>query len=728
MLAFPDPTSLLPSPAMKSPTRTVCVGLFAASFVVISLSRAQAELSVGAAVVDISPTQMPVLVNGGMTSRTANEIRTRINARTIVISNENERVAMVVVDSCMVPKEILDDAKQRAASRTKIKPDRIMISATHTHTAPSSFGALGTDADLSYIPLLRERIVESIVTAEANLQPARVGWGSGEASEFTALRRWVRRPDRIENDPFGNPTVRANMHSARDPSAVTGPSGPEDPELSMIVFQSTSGQPIAILANFSMHYFGDKPISADYFGLFSDGIAGYAASKHPDAKNTVGIMSHGCSGDIWRRDYFTFNGKDETTISGYTQGLLDIAKNVYDSVEYSDDAELAMAEARLPMKYRVPSAQRLQWGKTITDELNGELPKTREQVYAREQIFLNELQSTEVVVQAIRIGDIGIATTPNETYALTGLKLKLQSPLKHTMVIELANGADGYIPPPEQHHLGGYNTWAARSAGLEVGAEPKIAAAGLNLLEQVAGKPRRPFRQSAGPASQAILNLEPIAYWRLDEMEASAAEDASGNHHDAVYESGVVFFLEGPKSNRGDRAWVSGGETNRCAHFAGGRMRARIPSLRDQYTVIMSIWNGMPSDGRETTGWFFSRDRSHSVTSRGDHFGLGGTATKPGVLIFKQGNEAAVVGSTVIERWTWNQVALVRDGRRVRVYLNGVEKPEIDVEAAYDAQAHIPECFSAGRSDNDANWEGRLDEVAVFDKALTVNQIQSLIE
>ncbi len=58
------------------------------------------------------------------------------------------------------------------------------------------------------------------------------------------------------------------------------------------------------------------------------------------------------------------------------------------------------------------------------------------------------------------------------------------------MVIELANGGDGYIPPPEQHLLGGYNTWAARSAGLEVEAEPKIAEAAIQLLESVTEKPR----------------------------------------------------------------------------------------------------------------------------------------------------------------------------------------------------------------------------------------------
>ncbi len=437
-------------------------------------SDAFGELLAGAAVVDVTPDQLPVLINGGMLSRSADSVKTRVNARAIVLRDGAESVGIVVVDSCMVPKLLLDDAKKRAASRTKLRADRILVSATHTHTAPSSFGALGTNADPSYVPFLRERIAEALVAAEKNLQPARVGWGSADAAEFTALRRWVRRPDRIDNDPFGNRTVRANMHAASDPDNVTGPSGPEDPELSIIAFESTDGVPIAVLANFSMHYFGDKPISADYFGLFCDGLQKHAKAKHPKSE-MVGIMSHGCSGDIWRRDYVTWTGKDESTIESYAQGLLEIATDVYDSIEFVDDADLAMTEARLPMKYRVPDQQRLEWSQAIVDGIEDNVPKNRTEVYAREQVLLDQMKSTEVVVQAIRIGDIGIATTPNETYALTGLKLKLQSPLAHTMVIELANGADGYIPPPEQHHLGGYNTWAARSAGLEVTPSPALS-------------------------------------------------------------------------------------------------------------------------------------------------------------------------------------------------------------------------------------------------------------
>jgi hypothetical protein len=76
-------------------------------------------------------------------------------------------------------------------------------------------------------------------------------------------------------------------------------------------------------------------------------------------------------------------------------------------------------------------------------------------------------------------------------FAITGLKLKAQSPLMPMMNLELANGAEGYIPPPEQHYLGGYTTWPARTAGLEISAEPRIVEALLGLLEQVAGGAKR---------------------------------------------------------------------------------------------------------------------------------------------------------------------------------------------------------------------------------------------
>jgi hypothetical protein len=38
----------------------------------------------------------------------------------------------------------------------------------------------------------------------------------------------------------------------------------------------------------------------------------------------------------------------------------------------------------------------------------------------------------------------------------------------------------------------------------------------------------------------------------------------------------------------------------------------------------------------------------------------------------------------------------------------------------------IPSLFIGGRSDQDSSWEGRLDEVAIFTRALKKEEIQSL--
>lgn len=676
----------------------------------------RAELSAGAFVMDVTPARLPVLVNGGMVSRSVSAVKTRVNARALVLSDSREQVAIVVVDSCMMGRSFLDEVKAVASVRAGISANRILISATHSHTAPASMGCLGTDADPDYVPFLKERIVESILQAKANMEPAEVGFAKADAASFTALRQWIRRPDRIAEDPFGNRTVRANMHAGKDWGDVTGEAGPKDPDLSLISFRAPNGRPICVLANFSMHYFGDSDISADYFGLFCEGLQRRLASSgtggHPPF---VGIMAHGCSGDIYRVDYTVPESeRPKPTIGEYTEGLLEIAENAYKGMVHRSVPDIAMDEKRMILGVRTPNRQMLEWAQRIMATVGERPVKSAAEIYAREQLFLAEKPETEIVVQALRIGGVLIATTPTETYAVTGLKIKAASPLLESMVIELANGGDGYIPPPEQHAFGGYNTWPARSAGLEVQAEPKIAEAAISLLESVTGKPRRNFSLSRGPAAELISKFHPSAWWRLDEFSGPHAVDASGGHRDAFYEPGITFYLEGPHS----KAFCSGAEKNRAPHFVGGRLRARLPEIGGDYTVSLWAWNGLPNDARETSGWLFSRDRNQGVSAFGEHFGVAGKAGKVGRLQFAWGKDAdaLVSGSTEIPRWQWHHVAVVRRGTGVKAYLNG--RLEIDATLPGTEAARPEEWFFGGRSDNAANWEGRLDEVAVFDRAL----------
>ena len=672
-----------------------------------------AEFRAGASRTDISPKAFPVLVNGGFMSRTASTVTDPLYARSIVLSDGSTRIAIVVVDSCMMPRAMLDKAKEIAARRTGIPADHILVSATHTHTAPSAFACLGTDADPRYVPFLIHKIAQGIESAQKNLQPAEVGWHSVQASKFTALRRWILRPDRMELDPFGNRTVRATMHAGRNWGNVIGESGPEDPELAMLCIRNLNGRPLAVLANFSMHYFaGVKALSADYFGMFNRNLK----QMIPGTDETfVGIMSHGCSGDIWRRDYTLRDWKtnppkpdEQMKIESYAEGLARLALRGFDKVHYRSEIDLAMSERRMKLRYRVPDAQRLVWAKGDLARQVDRAPKDRTEVYANEQVILHELQETEIVIQALRIGDMAITTTPNETYALTGLKLKAMSPLEKTMVIELANGADGYIPPPEQHVLGGYNTWPARSAGLEEQAEPKIVEGCLQLLEIVSGKSRRIPEAVISNERQLRIDSRPLAYWTLDEFNGPHAVDISMNHHNATFESGVVFHLKGVDQQ--------------AAHFCGGRLRSHLPGLESDFTVSMHFWNGMPNGARKVAGWMFSRDHVNGITLHGDHLGLTGN----GRIVFRHGDVVSIGRTMPYKRWKWMQATLVRNGRNVIVYANRKEVLSVKTQEPSFSKG-FGDLFIGGRSDNEDNWEGRLDEIVIYDRALSGKELMEKV-
>jgi hypothetical protein len=254
-------------------------------------------------------------------------------------------------------------------------------------------------------------------------------------------------------------------------------------------------EPVCVFANYSMHYVGGASgLSADYFGYFCHEVFRQVVdmdeSKNEESK-FVAIMSQGTAGDLHWMDYS--RPRRATSSSEYAKELAKVAIDLYKGIEYRADVDIAMSEKRVTLGRRLPDESRLAWARKRNAERGDSRPRNQPEVYAEQATWIAENPSEQLVLQAIRIGDVGITGIPNEVFAVTGLKLKARSPLKKTFTIELANGAAGYIPPPEQHKLGGYTTWPARTAGLEIEAEPKIVDQVLSLLESVSGKKRRPL-------------------------------------------------------------------------------------------------------------------------------------------------------------------------------------------------------------------------------------------
>lgn len=523
-----------------------------------------AALRAGASQVDVSPTWFPVIVNCFMIERQANAVTSPILAKALVLENGPMKMAIVVVDSCMMPRELIDAAKALAEQATGIPASRQSISATHTHMAPAAMPCLGSDADARYAAWLPARIAQAIVEANSRLEPASAGSAVRDDYEHTFNRRFIYRPDKMLTDPFGEKSVRANMHPGYENPDAIGPSGPVDPALTLLSIRSLQGKPIAVLANYSMHYFDSKPISADYFGLFATQLA----TRLQAPPGFVVLLSQGTSGDSMWMDY-TKPKLAAFTIEEYTRGLVQTAEAAYNSIQYDPDPQLGFEETERSFLRRRPSPQRLAWAMATPSAMRGTKPQTQPEVYAREQLLVEAAPERMLKLQALRVGTLAIAAWPNEVFAISGLKLKQKSPFLLTMNIALANGAEGYIPPPEQHSFGGYTTWLARTASLEEEAEPRMLAALHNLLIRFDLPVDRPRPKVALPAGA-------IASWPLDDL--SLPETSSGLRLSGRFAYGVPG-KDGPAS--------------RALYFAGGDLTISFPRQLASYEIDFWLWPGI---------------------------------------------------------------------------------------------------------------------------------------
>jgi neutral ceramidase len=441
-------------------------------------SGAPRQFRAGAATSNITP-RLGTSINGYFTDRLATNVHDELHARCLVLDDGQTRLAIVVCDSCMISREIMEAAKRMVADKRGLATDHILISATHTHTAGTCVPIFQSDPDPQYVRFLVARIADSVALAINNLAPAKIAWGVGCEPNQVFNRRWKMKPGTIPPDPFGGTNDLVKMNPPVESPNLLEPAGPTDPEVSVVAVQSLTGRPIGLLANYSLHYVGtgrDNDISADYFGAFADRIQQLLGADRLDPP-FVAMLSNGTSGNI---NNINFRQK-RAPLPPYEQirvvagAVAAEAQRVCKGLQYQDWVPLGVQQTEIKLGVRLPSPEDVARAESILAKAKGAELKSTEQAYARETVLMKDFpKQVPVLIQAMRIGDLGIAAIPCEVFAETGLAIKQKSPFKQTFTIELANGCHGYLPTPEQHKLGGYETWRARSSYLETEAAPKI--------------------------------------------------------------------------------------------------------------------------------------------------------------------------------------------------------------------------------------------------------------
>jgi len=443
----------------------------------------------GAATSNITP-ELGSSINGGFQDGKATFIHDELNARCLALDDGKTKLVFVVADSCVIGRGIFDEAKKMVSEATGLPMENMMMSATHSHSCGTLQAVGQSEPNPMYQRFVARRIADGVRRALNNLVPAKIGHGSADVPQHVFNRRWKMKPGGIPTTPLGVTTDQVKTNPGINNPSLLEPAGPTDPQVSFISVQSADGKPLALLANYSLHYVGGVGpghISADYFGAFAVRIGELFGAEQQDVP-FVGIMSNGTSGDINNIDFRGGQAKEPPygRIKIVANDVAQAVAGAVKSVKHEDWVPLAVAQKEITLGLRIPAKEEVEKAREVTKQ-SKLFPRmeTMEQVYARETVLLADFpKEVSAPLQVMKVGELRVSAIPAEVFVEIGLELKKRH--TPTFTVSLANAYHGYLPTPEHHGLGGYETWRARSSCLEVDASTKIIAG----LEELLGKLR----------------------------------------------------------------------------------------------------------------------------------------------------------------------------------------------------------------------------------------------
>ncbi len=434
---------------------------------------AQPLFRAGAATSNITP-PLGELIVGGFQPFPATNVHDELHARCLVLDDGKTKLAFAICDNVGIAVEVFDLAKQQLQETTGLPPSHMLLASTHTHSATTARGPSKASREnelTDYQKFLARRISDGVRRAMANLQPARIAWGKIDEPSEVFNRRWFVKDASLLANPFGG-IDQVRMNPPAGSAALDRPAGPTDPQISFISVQSPAGKPIALLANYSLHYVGgvrSSDISADYFAYFAKFIAQKLGATD-QSPPFVGILSNGTSGDVNNINFAHPSGRKYQSYEKMQEVAEKVASRVFEvhqQLKFQDWVPLGAEATFLPLNVRQPTPEMLEHFTTLaTSDSNSATSEPGPKKFSRDEMYADRIallkdapRQIDIPLQAFRIGDLGIAAIPFEVFTETGLELKDRSPFAQTFTIELANGSFGYLPTPEQHRLGGYETW-----------------------------------------------------------------------------------------------------------------------------------------------------------------------------------------------------------------------------------------------------------------------------
>ena len=396
------------------------------------------RLRAGVAREVISPPPGVYLIGYGDRTKGNVGVHDDLTATALILDDGQERVALVACDLLCLNEFIVDRVRAQVGEGTQV-----IVCCSHTHAGPIAY-ADRQSGRVYYRTIndLVERIARAVQRAAAALVPVELSWGQAEAD--IAVNRRQKQPD-------GEVVIGVN------------PAGPVDRSVGVLRVSTTDGAPLATVVNFACHgtVLGPDNLlaSADWIGAMRAKVEkelggmtfflqGATANLNPDM----------CWNDARAFEMAREEGERvaEAVVmscrlkSEKLRGTpLGVAR-----VEAWLPLEAAAVTSCPPKSYRrslLAMAGLPSWMGFLTDFLLDIRYPWKSRIEAR-----NGVWSVPMRVNAVRLGELGLATFGAETFTEIGLAVKAQSPAKHTLFASVTDGCISYLHTKAAHTEGGY--------------------------------------------------------------------------------------------------------------------------------------------------------------------------------------------------------------------------------------------------------------------------------
>lgn len=409
----------------------------------------------GAAKRDITPA-VGTFLFGYEPNHESTSLHDPLNVTAAAFSDGERTAVLLTATVCEIRTDIMTEVRRKAGDALGIPASHVLLSATHTHSAPNCCGMEGWgDVDEPYVNgIFIPACVEAAKEAYAGLTPAEIGIGVTE-SKVGINRRQIYRDGAIGlgQNPFGCYDPEMTVISARDKQTKKG---------------------IINLVHYGCHGTAagsNREISRDWSGIMCD--------RMETETGTMTAFWNGCVGDVGPR---LTNGKTTGDIR-HVEELGGVAAmdacRAYSGIRVWKDGKLDLftGTVNLPYKPR-PSLDEVREKLAAYSGNEEKLINIQRFEYAHYRDTEKAiLEGREAPVYfsfeqtLVSLGDVIFIPFPCEVFSEITLRLREYSPYAHTLSLSCTNGANAYLPCESELVRGGYEVLCFRFNGADVLAD-----------------------------------------------------------------------------------------------------------------------------------------------------------------------------------------------------------------------------------------------------------------